>query len=103
MSSGLSHVHILDRQNETIKTWSSTKVCKTRYENPETIWGLIVLKDTQNSTHGSDSEEIAEAEIKFFFPEFKYEQFFSYGQDEKFLQSQLKKKFGYRLIFMRVT
>ena len=55
MSSGLSHVHILDRQNETIKTWSSTKVCKTRYENPDTIRFLIVLTDTRNSNHGSDS------------------------------------------------
>jgi len=65
-----------------------TKVCKTRYENPETIRGLIGLTDTRNSTHGSDSDETAEAEIKFFFPEFKYEQFFSCGQDEQFLKSQ---------------
>jgi len=92
MSSGPSHVHILGHQNEAIKTWRQlmgpTKVCKTRYENPETIRGLIGLTDTRNSTHGSDSDETAEAEIKFFFPEFKYDQFFSCGQDEQFLKSQ---------------
>ena len=49
---------------------------------------ILGLTDTRNSTHGSDSDETAEAEIKFFFPEFKYEQFFSCGQDEQFLKSQ---------------
>jgi len=93
MSSGPSHVHILGRHGEAIKTWRQlmgpTKVSKTRYENPETIRGLIGLTDTRNSTHGSDSDQNAEAEIKFFFPEFEYEQFFSSGQDEMFLKSQV--------------
>jgi len=93
MSSGPSHVHILGRENEAIKTWRQlmgpTKVCKTRYESPESIRGLIGLTDTRNSTHGSDSDETATAEIKFFFPEFDYEHFFSSGQDELFLQSQV--------------
>ena len=47
------------------------------------------LTDTRNSIHGSNSDKTAEAEIKFFFPEFKYEQFFSCGQDEQFLKSQM--------------
>jgi len=93
MSSGPSNVHILGRENEAIKTWRKlmgpTKVCKTRYESPESIRGLIGLTDTRNSTHGSDSDETAAAEIKFFFPEFDYEQFFSSGQDELFLKSQV--------------
>ena len=50
---------------------------------------MIGLTDTRNSTHGSDSDQNAEAEIKFFFPEFEYEQFFSSGQDEMFLKSQV--------------
>ena len=45
MSSGPSHVHILGHKNEAIKTWRQlmgpTKVCKTRFENPETIRGLM--------------------------------------------------------------
>lgn len=94
MSSGPCHVHILGRQNEAIKTWRDlmgpTKVLKTRYEKPNSIRGLLGLTDTRNSTHGSDSDETAAAEMKFFFPEFEYDQFFSSGQDQLFLQSQVK-------------
>ena len=66
------------------------KICeKEGYLFNLIILSLILgLTDTRNSTHGSDSDETAEAEIKFFFPEFKYEQFFSCGQDEQFLKSQ---------------
>lgn len=92
MSSGPSQIHILARESEAIKTWRScmgpTKVYKSRYENPETIRGLIGISDTRNSTHGSDSDENAKQEIQFFFPEFDYENFFATGQDEKFRLSQ---------------
>lgn len=47
-----------------------TKVFKTRYTNPETIRGQFGLTDTRNSTHGSDSDETARIEMKFFFPKF---------------------------------
>ncbi len=35
-----------------------------RYEQPDTIRGRFGLTDTRNSTHGSDSDETAEREIK---------------------------------------
>ena len=61
MSSGESHIHILGRENEAIKTWRTlmgpTKVFKTRYDQPESIRGQFGLTDTRNSSHGSDSDE----------------------------------------------
>lgn len=92
MSSGMSHIHILGRENEAIATWRKvmgpTKVLKTRYEDPLSIRGQIGLTDTRNSTHGSDSEATAKAEINFFFPDFNYDDFFASGQDEVFLQKK---------------
>lgn len=93
MSSGFSHIHILGRENEAIATWRSlmgpTKVLKTRYEFPHSIRGQIGLTDTRNSTHGSDSEATARAEINFFFPDFDYDNFFASGQDQLFLEKKM--------------
>jgi len=89
MSSGTSHIHILGRENDAIAKWRElmgpTKVLKTRYEHPETIRGLLGLTDTRNSTHGSDSNDTAKAEIEFFFPNFNVDEFFASGQDELFM------------------
>jgi nucleoside-diphosphate kinase len=53
-----------------------TKVFKSRFNDPETIRGQFGLTDTRNSTHGSDSDETARREMKFFFPCFDPKQFF---------------------------
>jgi nucleoside-diphosphate kinase len=78
MSSGVCHFHILMRE-DAIKTWRTlmgpTKVFKTRYESPDTIRGRFGLTDTRNCSHGSDSEETAQKEIAFFFPEFDQKSF----------------------------
>ena len=66
-----------------------TKVFKTRYEQPDTIRGLFGITDTRNSSHGSDSEETARQEIKFFFPEFDFDDFYRSGQDQAFLNGQI--------------
>ena len=99
MSSGESHVHILGRENEAIKAWRSimgpTKVFKTRYEQPESIRGQFGLTDTRNSSHGSDSDETARAEISFFFPEFNQDQFFQSGQDFEFLNGHRQRSLGF--------
>lgn len=93
MSSGVSHIHILGREEEAIKTWRDlmgpTKVLKTRYDQPHSIRGLLGLTDTRNSTHGSDSEETARSEINFFFPEFDVNHFFAGKSDVAFLNGQI--------------
>merc|ERR1711976_1016628 len=63
-----------------------TKVFKTRYDQPDSIRGKFGLTDTRNSSHGSDSEETARAEINFFFPEFNIDEFYQSGQDIEFLR-----------------
>ena len=77
MSSGRCQPLILYRQ-EAISHWRSvmgpTKVFTSRFTHPNTIRGQFGLTDTRNSSHGSDSEATAEAEINFFFPEFDLEQ-----------------------------
>jgi len=89
MSSGESHIHILGREIEAIKAWRNimgpTKVFKTRYDQPDSIRGKFGLTDTRNSSHGSDSDETARAEIAFFFPEFNFDEFYLSGQDLEFL------------------
>ena len=92
MSSGLSHIHVLGREDEAIQKWRQmmgpTKVLKTRFQNPETIRGSFGLTDTRNSTHGSDSETNAHSEVQFFFPEFNVDEFYQSGEDSKFLNSK---------------
>ena len=79
MSSGHIWAHILAREN-AIETWRKlmgpTKVFKTLHSDPESIRGQFGLTDTRNATHGSDSEETAKKEIKFFFPEFDSEEWY---------------------------
>ena len=73
MSSGPCQPLILARQ-DAISGWRElmgpTKVFRTRFSHPESIRGRFGLTDTRNVSHGSDSEQTARAEIKFFFPEF---------------------------------
>ncbi|XKL69636.1 hypothetical protein PGB90_007405 [Kerria lacca] len=73
MSSGISHVYILARQN-AIKKWREimgpTKVFKAKISHPHSIRGQFGLTDTRNVTHGSDSVESFKKEVSLLFPEF---------------------------------
>ncbi|KAJ8391553.1 hypothetical protein AAFF_G00088750 [Aldrovandia affinis] len=73
MSSGPMRAYVLARE-EAISQWRElmgpTKVFRARYVAPGTIRAQFGLTDTRNTTHGSDSEESAQKEISFFFPEF---------------------------------
>ncbi|KAI4872756.1 hypothetical protein NFI96_026993 [Prochilodus magdalenae] len=77
MSSGPMRAYILAREDAIVR-WRElmgpTKVYRARYTSPSTIRALYGLTDTRNTTHGSDSEESAQREIAFFFPEFSVEQ-----------------------------
>lgn len=96
MSSGSVHAHVLALPSDSptgtiaITAWRTlmgpTKVMKTRYTEPETIRGLFGLSDTRNCSHGSDSLETAEREIKFFFPNFDLDAFAGSLEEEEFLK-----------------
>ncbi|CAH8536839.1 unnamed protein product [Schistosoma turkestanicum] len=62
---------------EAISVWrsllGSTKVYQTVVFEPNSLRGRFGLTDTRNGFHGSDSQENALKEIKFFFPNFNYE------------------------------
>ncbi|XP_055886293.1 nucleoside diphosphate kinase 6-like isoform X2 [Biomphalaria glabrata] len=84
MSSGPLWTYILCGDN-AISRWRKlmgpTKVLKTVYDEPLSIRGLYGLTDTRNCTHGSDSEENAEREIQFFFPEFNIKKWYETEHD----------------------
>ena len=63
-----------------------TKVMKTRYTDPNTIRGMFGLSDTRNCSHGSDSLETAEREMKFFFPNFNISDFNGSLEEEEILK-----------------
>ncbi|XP_012287637.1 nucleoside diphosphate kinase 6 isoform X1 [Orussus abietinus] len=73
MCSGPSDIHILAGHNAIVR-WrmlmGPTKVYQAQYNAPETIRGIFGLSDTRNATHGSDSPDSAEKEIKIFFKDF---------------------------------
>ncbi|KAK0179730.1 hypothetical protein PV327_005453 [Microctonus hyperodae] len=77
MSSGPSDIYVLAREN-AISKWRElmgpTKVYQAQYLAPDTIRAKFGLSDTRNATHGSDSPESAEKEIKIFFKDFNVEQ-----------------------------
>ncbi|GAB0090115.1 Nucleoside diphosphate kinase [Sergentomyia squamirostris] len=85
MSSGPSDVYILARR-DAISKWREllgpTKVYKTIISHPESIRGKFGISDTRNAAHGSDSQETAEKEIKFFFPNFDVKIWFSNHEPE---------------------
>ncbi|XP_012287646.1 nucleoside diphosphate kinase 6 isoform X2 [Orussus abietinus] len=70
---GPSDIHILAGHNAIVR-WrmlmGPTKVYQAQYNAPETIRGIFGLSDTRNATHGSDSPDSAEKEIKIFFKDF---------------------------------
>ncbi|CDS43659.1 Nucleoside diphosphate kinase 6 [Echinococcus granulosus] len=49
-----------------------TKTYKTVIFEPTSLRGCLGLTDTRNGFHGSDGDESAEEEIKFFFPDFDF-------------------------------
>ncbi len=65
-----------------------TKVFKTIYDQPNSLRGMFGTTDTRNATHGSDSEENAKIEMKFFFPEFDPEKWKNF-EEEKFLNGEI--------------
>ncbi|CAG5132721.1 unnamed protein product [Candidula unifasciata] len=88
MSSGPLWSHVLCGDDAIVK-WrrlmGPTKVLKTVFDDPVSIRGRHGLTDTRNCTHGSDSEDTARTEIKFFFPEFSIDKWFE-QQHELFQQ-----------------
>ncbi|TNM94982.1 nucleoside diphosphate kinase 6 isoform X1 [Takifugu flavidus] len=96
MSSGPMRAYVLARE-DAIRHWRDlmgpTKVFRARHTSPASIRAQFGLTDTRNTTHGSDSVESAEREIRFFFPEFcvedwmkKEEPLFRAGQIQYDLQ-----------------
>ena len=55
----------------------------SRFDHPNTIRGRFGLSDTRNSSHGSDSDETARREIKFFFPDFDQNKFVTDSIDKE--------------------
>lgn len=92
MASGPTQALILAHE-DAIRRWRAlmgpTKVYKTKYEAPDTLRGLYGLTDTRNSTHGSDGEENAVNEIKFFFPEFSCDDWYKLDE-EKFRRGEFQ-------------
>nr|CAG4642175.1 EOG090X0HUX [Eurycercus lamellatus] len=87
MKSGPIQAYILahpDAIQEWRKLMGPTKTFKAQYEAPSTIRGSFGLTDTRNSTHGSDSVLSALKEIKFFFPDFKPDEW--YEKEEPLLR-----------------
>ncbi|CAH1180494.1 unnamed protein product [Phaedon cochleariae] len=88
ITSGPSDILVLTKEN-AIADWrrlmGPTKVFKAQFEAANTIRGQYGLSDTRNATHGSDSEQSAEREIKIFFPEFNMDKWF--GEKEPLFRS----------------
>ncbi|XP_059477660.1 nucleoside diphosphate kinase 6 [Neocloeon triangulifer] len=72
MISGPIEVQVLAKE-DAIKEWrrllGPTKVFRAIFSEPDSLRGRFGLTDTRNALHGSDSEESAAKEIKFFFPD----------------------------------
>ncbi|KXJ27753.1 Nucleoside diphosphate kinase 6 [Exaiptasia diaphana] len=75
MSSGPMMAMVLSGES-AITRWRQligpTHSYRARDVAPHSIRALYGISDTRNVTHGSDSEETARKEIKFFFPEFDF-------------------------------
>ncbi|XP_041981872.1 nucleoside diphosphate kinase 6-like [Aricia agestis] len=75
MASGKIDLHIIGHAN-AIELWRQilgpTRVYKAQYEDPFCLRSMFGLSDTRNVAHGSDSEQSAVREIKFFFPDFSF-------------------------------
>jgi len=93
MSSGPTQAYILYKP-DAIADWRAlmgpTKVFRSRFEAPDSIRGTFGLTDTRNSSHGSDSEDNARNEIKFFFPEFDPAAFVNSGDGSAFREGRVR-------------
>ncbi|KAM7533671.1 hypothetical protein Aperf_G00000122267 [Anoplocephala perfoliata] len=76
MISGPIGVYVLAGESAVFR-WREligpTKVYKCVLSHPNSLRGRFGLTDTRNGFHGSDCDENAEDEIKFFFPSFDFE------------------------------
>ena len=83
MSSGPCQPLVLAGR-DSIARWRElmgpTKVFRTRFSHPQSVRGRFGLTDTRNVSHGSDSDQSASQEIRFFFPEFSLE---SWEEEER--------------------
>ncbi|CAK1586601.1 unnamed protein product [Parnassius mnemosyne] len=83
MASGCIDLHVIGHTN-AIELWrrmlGPTKVYKAQYQDPNSLRGMFGISDTRNVAHGSDSTSSAEREIKFFFPDFSFYDW--YNNDE---------------------
>ncbi|XP_045476575.1 nucleoside diphosphate kinase 6 [Harmonia axyridis] len=104
MISGPSEMYVLAREN-AIKQWRDlmgpTKVYKAQFDQPHSIRGEFGLSDTRNATHGSDSPESVEREIKILFPEFDIN--FWFKNDRKYFECNKiifdKEHFIHRIVY----
>ncbi|VDM30516.1 unnamed protein product [Hydatigera taeniaeformis] len=75
MMAGPIGVYVLVGESAVLK-WREligpTKTYKTVIFQPTSLRGCLGLTDTRNGFHGSDGDESAEEEIKFFFPDFDF-------------------------------
>ncbi|XP_049876200.1 nucleoside diphosphate kinase 6-like [Pectinophora gossypiella] len=75
MTSGSIDLHVIGHANG-IELWrrmlGPTSVYKAQFQNPYCLRGMFGISDTRNVAHGSDSNDSAQREIKFFFPDFSF-------------------------------
>eukprot|EP01026_Neomeris_dumetosa_P073356 TRINITY_DN7539_c0_g1_i1.p3 TRINITY_DN7539_c0_g1~~TRINITY_DN7539_c0_g1_i1.p3 ORF type:complete len:233 (+),score=29.42 TRINITY_DN7539_c0_g1_i1:25-699(+) len=97
MSSGPIYALVLCKQN-AIADWRAfmgpTNSIKAKEEAPRTLRALFGTDGTFNACHGSDSEQSAIREIRFFFPQLRLEptqvDYTEQEQMKKFVQKQLQ-------------
>jgi nucleoside-diphosphate kinase len=78
MSSGYIKAYVLERE-DAIREWRKllgpTHPPRARLLMPNSLRATYGSTDTRNAFHGSDNWSNAKREIKFFFPEFDYEEY----------------------------
>uniref|UniRef100_A0A0C9RUC4 Nme6 protein n=1 Tax=Fopius arisanus TaxID=64838 RepID=A0A0C9RUC4_9HYME len=96
MCSGPSDIMILAGEN-AISKWRElmgpTKVFQAQYSAPDSIRGKFGLSDTRNATHGSDSTESAEREMRILFKDFDLK---SWRETDECLQQLGQIKLDYK-------
>ncbi|KAJ2945364.1 hypothetical protein O0L34_g164 [Tuta absoluta] len=80
MTSGSLDLHILGHAN-AVQVWrrmlGPTSVYKAQFLEPNSLRGMFGISDTRNVAHGSDSCASAQREIRHFFPEFSFHNWYN--------------------------